>query len=78
MEYCPWKLETEKQANFSLQIGHFMKTLVDASITYLTLLLALGFSITKLDFSLNECKFVFGMTAAKFMFGQVFSAMGTF
>jgi len=78
LSYCPWKLETEKRANFTMQTGHFSKTLTDTSLTYLTFMLAIGFSVIKLDISLIEIKFVFSLTAFKFMFGQVFGTLGTF
>ena len=58
------------------QIARFNKTLVDASITYLTFMLAIGFTITKLDVSLFEVKFVFGLTVTKFLFSQIFSTLG--
>ena len=74
--YCPWPLEKEEDANVTKLIARVLKPLVDATITYLTFMLAVGFTIIKLDVSLFEVKFVFGLTVTKWLFSQIFSTLG--
>ena len=59
-----------------LQVTHFSKTVVDTFVVYVTFMLALGYSITKIDLSLFEIKCVFGLTAAKFLSNQIVSTLG--
>ena len=67
LEYCPWTLHTEKASQLTLHVVNFGRIIVDVAIVFLTFLLTVGYSLSKLDLTLFEIKTVFGLTSAKFM-----------
>ena len=67
--YCPWtELENEKNNYVLEQVMHFVSTICDSLIIYLTFILTVGYSVCKIDLNLIELKFLSWLPCTRFFF----------
>lgn len=67
LESCPWTIERATRNDFVLQVSHFLSTVIDASFIYMTLVTAIGYGVARANLTMFEIKFLFGLTASKFV-----------
>ena len=71
MANCPWTLETVKQSNFLESCKSGFQDIIDSSIICLTLLIVIGYGVTRNDLSTFQIKVAFFSTITKFLMSQI-------
>ena len=78
MNYCPWTLVSDRKQKYTIeQVIHFVGTISDSMVLYLIISLALGYSITKMELSMFELKFLFWLPCTKFFLSQLLVIMAS-
>ena len=76
---CPWTSALDSKQNYALeQVIHFVGTICDTLIVYLTLCLSIGYSLSKVELTMLDLKFLFWMPCTRFFLSQVLLTLASF
>ena len=76
---CPWTSVLDNKQNYALeQVIHFVGTVCDTLIVYLTLCLSIGYSLSKVELTMFDLKFLFWMPCTRFFLSQVLLSLASF
>ena len=68
---CPWTLETVKQSNFLESCKSGFTDVTESGFLCLTLLIVIGYGVTRNDLTTFQIKIAFYATITKFLISQI-------
>lgn len=60
------------------QLTTFTETVVETFLVYITFIFTIGYGVVKIELSIQEIKFVFGLPATKFFLTQILKTLASF